>query len=341
MPVISKSLVYLKGHSKIWVILLIIVIGFLSLKIYHHTLPLPDGKWISSNLEKIEVKDPEQFSFAVFGGNRFGRHVFEGMLKQVDHDPDIAFTIDLGDAVLKGGRGHYHHLIKQIDHNLGIPLLTVMGDNEFKGGRELYQDIFGPLHYSFNVGKSFFIVIDTVEEGGADQAQMGWLKKELEKAKAYNNRVIFMHRPLYDPQGPNSSQSLPEEISSRLIDLFQKYDVTHLFASDINGYYEGNLRGIPYAITGGTGEAPYKMDRKQPSFHFLEVHVEKDTVKVEVNNEFSVRTSHRNILKNRAIFYWENMVMIHWLEVALFLVVLFICMFFVIRKRRVGKKNEE
>ncbi|MBN1907296.1 MAG: hypothetical protein JW927_19620 [Deltaproteobacteria bacterium] len=293
-------------------------------------------------MKNIQVKDPEHFSFAVFSGNRFGRYIFEEMLKQVDHDPDIAFAIDLGDAVLKGGRGHYHHLIKQIDDNLGIPLLTVMGDNELKGGgRELYQKVFGPLFYSFKVGKNCFFVIDNVEEGGVDRVQMEWLKKELEGAKNYDSRIIFMHRPLYDPKGPRVSQYLPEEMSSRLIDLFLGHNVTHLFASDINGYYEGEIKGIPYTITGDTEVAPDNKERKQPYFYFLKVYVEKNTVKVEANNEFLKGFSHINRVDNRVMFFLDNIVMTRWLELSLIVFALLISVFYIIYKQRANKINEE
>jgi hypothetical protein len=342
MHPISKIIRYIKGCSKKWLLLLFFLIGFLSLKIYHLTLPLPDGKWISSNIENIKVKDPENFTFAVFGGNRFSRLVFEGVLKQVDHDPDIAFAIDLGDAVLKGKKPHYHHFIKQIDNNLGIPLLPVMGDNELKGGgRELYQRVFGPLYYSFKVGNSYFIVINNAEKGELDPDQMAWLKKELAGSRDYNNRIIFMHRPLYNPEGNNGSQHLPEESSSKLIDLFLSHNVTHLFTSDTSGYYEGTLKGIPYTITGETGAHRHKRDRKPYYFYFLKVRVEKETIKVDVINESATGYSHGNITKNRTMFILGNMVRVHWPELTLIAFALLLYVFYIIRKQRAGKRNEE
>lgn len=342
MPIISKTVRYIKGCSKIWLILLFFIIGFLSIKIYQHTLPLPDGKWIFSNIENIKVKDPDKFTFAVFGGNRFGRHLFEEMLKQVDHDPEVAFAIDLGNAVLKGKKPHYRHFIKQIDNNLGIPLLPVMGDNELKGGgRDLYQKIFGPLYYSFKVENRYFIVINNAEKDGLDPDQMVWLKKELAGSKDYNNRIIFMHRPLYNPEGNNSSQYLPEETSLKLTDLFLSYNVTHLFASDTIGYYEGTLKGIPYTITGETGANRHKRDRRPYYFNFLKVQVEGDTIKVNVKNESAAGYSHRNIVKNRTMFILDNIVRVHWPELTLIVFTLFLCVFYLIRKQWAGKRNEE
>jgi hypothetical protein len=342
MPLISKITRYIKGCSKKWLLFVVIIIGFLSLNIYYSTLPLPDGKWISSNIEKIKVKDPENFTFAVFGGNRIRRPVFEGVLKQVDHDPDISFAIDLGDAVLKGKRLHYRHFIKQIDNYLGIPLLPVIGDNELKGsGRELYQKIFGPLYYSFKVGNSYFIVINNAEKGELDPEQMIWLKKELAGSRDYNNRIIFMHRPLDNPVNNNGGQYLPEESSSKLIDLFLSHNVTHLFASDTSGYYEGTLKGIPYTITGETGAHRHKRDRVPYILNFLKVQVEGETIKVDVKNESATGYSHRDIVKNRTMLILDNMVRVHWPKLTLIAFALFLCMFFIIRKQRAVKRNDK
>ena len=328
---------------KIIILISLCIVCFASLKIYHHTQPLPAKKWIYSNVKNIKVKNPAHFSFAVFGGNKIGRQVFEGLLKQVDHDTDIAFAIDLGDAVLKGRKPHYHHFIKQIDNNLGIPLLTVMGDNELSGeGRELYQKIFGPLYYSFGIGKNYFIVIDNAGYSGPDQEQIQWIENELKKSGDHDNRIIFIHKPIYDPGQDLNNSTLPEGNSSRLIDLFLKYRVSHIFASQVNGYYQGNLRGIPYTVTGGAGTASFhRRDRKPDFFHFLKVNVKKDKVDIEIKKVFLPGIDRMNHAKYRTIVYADNMIRVHWMEISLITVIILVCIIYAIRKRRIGKKNED
>ena len=343
MSLTSNFLKFIKQNSKICLFISLCIVCFISLKIYHHTQPLPAKKWISSNLENIQVKDPTHFSFAVFGGNKVGRHAFEGTLKQVDHDPDIAFTVDLGDAVLKGRKPHYHHFIKQIDNNLGIPLLTVMGDNELSGeGRTLYKKIFGPLYYSFNIGKNYFFVIDNAGNRGPDQTQMQWLEKELWKSVDYETRIIFMHRPFYDPAEYNYNQFMPEELSVKLIDLFLKYHVSHIFASGSNVFYEGGLKGIPYTITGDAGTASFhRRDMQFNFFHFLKVTVEKDKVDVEIKKVFLPGIDRMSHVKYRTMVYADNMIRFHWVELSLIAVIMLVCIIYVIRKRRTGKRNED
>ncbi len=342
MPIIQYFSKVIKQYPKICLFISLCIICFIFLKIYHHTLPLPYKKWIYSNLENIQIKDSTRFSFAVCGGDKVGRHVFEGLLKQIDHDPDIAFAFNLGDAVLKGEKLNYHHYIKMLDNNLGIPLLTVMGDNELSGeGRELYQKIFGPFYYSFKIGKNFFIVIDDTGKRGIDQKQMRWVEKELTGSKDYDNRIIFMHKPLYGPDQNMDKRFLPEGNSLKLIDLFSEYRVSHIFASKINGYYQDNLRGIPCTVTGGAGALPDNKDGEYNYFHFLKVNVDKDMIDIEIEKVFLPGLDHMNHVKYRTMVYLDNMIRVHWLELSLITVILLSFIIYLFRKRKTGKRNED
>lgn len=342
MQVIQYFSKVIKQYPKICLFISLGIVCFICLKIYHNALPLPANKLIYSNLDNIRAKDQTHFSFAVFGGNKVGRHVFEGLLKQIDHDPEIVFVMDLGDVVLKGGKPHYHHFIKQIDNNLGIPLLTVMGDNEISGeGRVLYQKIFGPLYYSFRIGRNYFIVLDNAGESGPDQAQVQWLEKKLADSKDYESRIIFMHRPIYDPDPDINNRSQPDVSSLKLINLFNKYRVSHIFASRINGHYQGNLRGIPCTVTGGAGALFDNRDVENSFFHFLKVNVEKGMVDIEIKKVFLPRFDHMNHVKYRAMVYVDNMIRIHWLKLCLITVILLSFVIYLIRKRKAGKRNED
>lgn len=324
-----------KKYPKICLFISLFIVCYISLKVYYSLTPLPAKKWIDSNLENIHVKDPTDFSFALFGGGKAGRIVFKGLLEQVDHDPDIAFAVDLGDAVLKGRKPHYHHFIKQLDNNLGIPLLTVMGDNELSGeGRDLYSKIFGPFNYSFRIGKNYFIVIDNAGEEGPDNKQIIWLENELKISGDYETRIIFMHRPLYDPGEYNYSKSMSEETSFKLINLFLKYHVTHIFASQPYGYNKGDYKGIPYTLTGGTGRGSHKRHMKYDFFHFLKVNVENYTIDVEFKKEFSSGDYQRKHAKYDIFVFLDRMIRIYWLELSLITFILLASLFFMFRKKR-------
>ena len=315
-------------------IILFPFIILLFFEVHEYLRPLPAREWIATNLDKIHIKDPAHFSFAVFGGNRGSRTVFESLLKQVDHDSDIAFAVDLGNTVLKGEKANYQYFINQIKNNLGIPLLTAIGNNELNGdGRGLYYEIFGPFYYSFKIGWNYFIVLDDVGINGLDHQQMKWLEKELEISKDYDNRIIFLHLPLYDPSENRKHQCLPEKISQNLIELFLKYRVTHIFSSQINGYFEGDWKGIPYTITGGAGTVLDRLDKEHGFFHFLKVCVEKDIIAVEIKEVSSSGHDQMNAFKYAVLVYADNLIRIHWAELLLIFIILLSYLVFVMQNR--------
>ncbi len=334
MTFINYLIKLIRACSKTYLFLFLCVICLILFKTREYTIPLPAKKWIQSNLDKIAIKDPESFSFAVFSGEKINLTVFDNLLKQVDYDPDIAFVFDLGDTVLKGSKIYYQSFINEINNNLGIPVLTLMGDNELSGGgKELYHEIFGPLYYSFKLGNNYFIALDDISDNGLGHRQMEWLENELKESRDYGNRIIFLHRPLYDSL-QNSEHSLPEEISSHFIELCRKYRVSHIFASQDRGYYEGDLEGIRYTNTGGAGPAFDSADGDHSIFHFLKVNFEKDYIDVEIKKVFSPGFDQMGPIRYRLTAYADNMIRFHWAELTVLLIILLICAFNIVRNRK-------
>jgi len=245
--------------------------------------PLPAHRWNPGQLAKIKVAPSDTLTFAVLGDSRNSREVFEGLLGQINHDPDIAFAIHLGDLVQDGKLEQYRFFLRQVRENLAKPLLTVIGNHELKNnGRQLYQEIFGPSYYSFQVKNTYFIVVDDAGRTSLTEAQLDWLREELRKAQAFSRRLVFFHTPLFDPQGGKDYHGLPEESRRRLVELFQQYKVTHIFAAHIHGYFAGEWAGVPYTITGGAGAKIRGIDPRHYFFHYLKVSIKGDNVRVEV-----------------------------------------------------------
>lgn len=244
---------------------------------------LPARHWNPSQLAKIKVAQPDTLTFAVLGDSRNSREVFERLLEQINHDRDIAFAIHLGDLVQDGQLPQYRFFIEQVRKNLKKPLLTVIGNHEVKNkGRQLYHDIFGPYYYSFQVKNNYFIVVDDASKTSLNEAQLGWLAEELKKAQAFPRRFVFLHIPLFDPREGEEYRGVPEESRRRLKELLQQYQVTHIFAAHIHGYYAGKWAGVPYTITGGAGAKITGTDPQHYFFHYLKVSIKGDKVRVEV-----------------------------------------------------------
>ena len=63
-----------------------------------------------------------------------------------------------------------------------------------------YREFFGATHYSFDHKGVHFIALDNVSDPGASigEAQLTWLKADLEHQRPEARIVVFTHRPLFD-----------------------------------------------------------------------------------------------------------------------------------------------
>lgn len=281
--------------------------------------PLPTHEWLANNLKNIKVGNPEDFYFAIFGDNKNSFAMFDDLLKRVNSDPDIAFAVDLGDMVYDGEKEKYRHFFNQLS-NLHRPLLTAIGNHELKeNGRGFYYDIFGPYYYSFQIGNHYFIVLDTADGKGPDFWQRRWLEAELTRAQSCKTRLVFMHVPLFDPRGGIYHHCLPDRDGQQLAELFQKYHITHIFASHIHGYFQGQWQGVPYTISGGAGAELWGIDPQHYFYHFLKVHVKDGSVKVQVQKLPSPEYEWLDRLRAIVWLYLYAFIRIHGIEMALFL----------------------
>lgn len=257
------------------------IFSFIVLQFWNWSAPLPINDRNRKELLRIKVVDPEDFTFALFGDNKGNYSVFEPLLKEIDHDMEIAFAIDIGDLVPNGQRGFFRRFVKEVKGDLAIPLLTAIGNHDLNGGSSKnYLKVFGPTYYSFQVGKGYFIVLDSTTEAGFDKTERKWLEEELKKAQASKVRFVFMHVPPFDPRGNGFHKCLND--GKELLDLFRHYHLTHLFASHIHGYFSGVWQGVPYTIAGGAGGKLQGDDPNHFFHHYVTVHVHQGTTETVV-----------------------------------------------------------
>jgi len=268
--------IFKKHPLKIIILASLCILLFIGITVWNASAPVPIHDWNQKELSRISVADPNDFTFAVMGDNKGNHSVFEPLLQNIDHDKDIAFAIDCGDLVREGRVGLYRRFLHQVQENLAIPFLTAIGNHDLNKGSphtQNYQEIFGPTYYSFQVGKSYFIVLDATTESGFDKTERQWLEKELQKGQTSKARFVFMHVPVFDPRGGTFHKSLPDKDQQDLLALFRRYKVTHLFASHLHGYFSGVWAGVPYTITGGAGARLQGKDPEHFFHHYVTVHV--------------------------------------------------------------------
>jgi len=308
------------------VLLILILSGVFALYAY---LNEPTSKDRNYNQYQKVDRSQNSFTFAVFGDNKESVKTFGGIVDQLNRS-NIAFAFDDGDLVLDGSIEQYQFFLKQADQ-LHKPLLTAIGNHEtYANGRDNYYDLFGPFTYSFTLGRSYFIVCDNADQKGLGGFQTEWLKGELERSKAYQNRFVFMHVPLYDPRPDKQGMEhgLTDPVQAKAInDLLNRYDVTMLFTSHIHGYYKGTWGKTPYIITGGAGAELVGTDPASYFYHYIDVNVSGSGVSYKVVKVPSPGDNYFARLLHNLWLYTYAFLALHFFDIVLGLCGLYLVLF--------------
>lgn len=109
-----------------------------------------------------------------------------------------AFIIHTGDICYENGLKNHIKLMNS--KNMGVPMYYCIGNHDLvkgKYGEELFESIYGPVWYSFNVGRTHYVVTPMA---GGDHAPsyknadvIAWLKNDLAHVKPGTSVVVFNH----------------------------------------------------------------------------------------------------------------------------------------------------
>jgi len=204
------------------------------------------------------VKDPDHFTFAVLGDTQdfelpSASGGFVKAVAQIEKmKPDLVMTV--GDLVASCSSpadcGNY-----KAWKNIAKPILPItyevvgnhdriVGNNDVAGKEsadQAWQSYFdlptnGPpgfeeFTYSFDIGNSHFVVLDSEKpkEHEIGQEQLDWLEKDL-SANTKENTFVFYHEPAF-PMSYKIGQSLDYHSDERnsLWTILDKYNVTAVF----------------------------------------------------------------------------------------------------------------
>lgn len=270
---------------------------------------------------QISVKDPEHFSFVVLGDTQNfelpeSSGSFVKAVKQVEKiKPTLVMTV--GDLVQSCG-----YTIKCVDYklwkNIAKPILPITyevqgnhdrivsnsDDSRKEQADKEWQSYFnlptnGPagfeeFTYSFDVGNSHFIVLDTEKplEHEIGQDQLDWLEKDL-AANQKENTFVFYHEPAF-PMSYKIKQSLDvhKDMRDALWTILDKYNVTAVFNGHEHIYsrqqidqdeFSAEKNGIYQFIIGNTDA--YEKSKVTISDKVDYYHQGYDFVRVDVNGK--------------------------------------------------------
>jgi glycosyltransferase involved in cell wall biosynthesis len=212
----------------------------------------------ADNIERIEtsLEGKSSFSFAVVGNIDNSMRIFSDLIVPLMQEQQVDFMISVGNAVYDGAEGKYRLLYRGLQE-LDIPYILIPGNNEIEdlGSNNFYQH-FGPYFFSFHLDNAYFIILDSTGKTSW-KWQLHWLERELEIAKAYPYRFVFLGHSLL-PQESGETElkakyTLKEATSLTLQKLFSQNAVTSVFTT---GYHTNKIQaieGVRYVTTSGGG----------------------------------------------------------------------------------------
>jgi len=188
---------------------------------------------------------------------------------------------------------------------VGVPLFNAPGNHEIRGNQTcpappdcdgacaeaLFASHFGNLYGSFDVSDVHFIALDTDkvgEEGKIGEAQLAWLKDDLEKNKDKRAIFLFSHVELFSsPQIDPGAYKDHEPLANRddLHQLFRRYPVKAVFSGHEHLFWREKPEdhdGIAYFVAGGSGAPLYASPDRGGFSHYMMVRLAGDKVTYEV-----------------------------------------------------------
>lgn len=221
----------------------------------------PTGKLPKSVDFPLTVQtEPERYTALIFGDpqpytEEEIAHFSRGVVDEVAGIQDVAFGLSLGDLV--GDNLDLHSPYINAVREVGIPWYNLMGNHDMNYDAtadslsdETYEANFGPANYSFNYGKTHFIILDDILYpdprdgkgywGGFRKTQLDFVENDLKHVDKDKLIVLAFHIPLQ----LNDGQSFRSEDRQRLFDLLKDFPHTLSLSAHThlqrNNFYNGN-----------------------------------------------------------------------------------------------------
>ncbi len=235
-----------------------------------------------------KIRANHTFTFVVIGDTRTGISIFEKQINEINLiDPDL--VIDVGDMIngyakkpqkIEAMWDEFDKIVSQFT----VPFIMVPGNHDIWSplSRKIYQRRYGKTYFSFDYKGVHFIVLDS-EIGGIrlSDAQIKWLKSDLESHRKARATFVFLHRPLW--QDMHVGKGAGENWLKKVHPILVKNGVDAVFAGHVHKYIKYSpIDGVSYYITGGGGAGIANNPSQGDFHHYCLITVRDDKWKMAV-----------------------------------------------------------
>lgn len=145
-------------------------------------------------------------------------------------------------------------------------------DIRFSESRDMYGRLFPSQYYSFSMGDTLFVMLNTVlprQRSRVTGRQRAWLRTEL--AKPFRFKFVFLHEPLF-PALPLHGLNIFRKSRNSLHQLFVDTNVDLVVAGHNHMYRRSVRDGVTYVVTANTGGKLFPVglvSRNSDSFRYI------------------------------------------------------------------------
>jgi len=277
----------LKNRGKLYILIFIVIISIIiSYKIY---APYTIQDFKSVNVKNMEIirgnTNNNNYSFAVVGNIENSIAIFDNRILKKIKQNNVDFIISTGNNVRDGDESKYRVFYRTLE-KLKIPFLTAVGRREINdGGNDNFYKYFGPFYFSYQIGDSYFIFLDTTENTNLNWQQQ-WLNNELKEASEYENKFVIMNKTPVKIEAEYLLDDSIKYIKSKSLrtfyqDIFAEHNLDTVFSSNLEIYHQEEIEGVNYYVSGGAG-GDLIFDNQKSFYHYLLVNVSDSGIDVEV-----------------------------------------------------------
>lgn len=214
----------------------------------------------SENYTVVMIGDPQMRGLGHDGsGERFRDVVMPDIDQFKSTREGEFFAINLGDLVYNWMAGYDDYM--DICASAQYPMFNVIGNHDYdqetlfetKLGTPFYEEYVSPTYYSFNIGKTHYILVNDIVysrakatdrySAGLEEEQMRWLEEDLKFVPKDHTIVICGHAQLFHRHGTSAYSYGKKHLNyERYSNLLSQYKRVYSWS----GHYHDNF-GFDYA----------------------------------------------------------------------------------------------
>jgi predicted phosphodiesterase len=239
----------------------------------------------------LAVAQPENnFHFSIIGDRTGGANpeIYDRVWREVDLlHPD--FVVNVGDTI-EGGNDQraeqeWSALRPMWARYNKYPLYFTPGNHDVfsDASRKLYEKETGrPASYSFNYQNAHFTVLDNSGSDELPEAQIEFLRRDLEQNKERSPKFILFHRPFWIPYVIFKNREFPFH------QIAKKYGVAYVICGHMHQFMRMEQDGVVYLVVGSSGASMRRGLNAGQGFeqgwfyHHVQVRVKGSTVQATV-----------------------------------------------------------